>query len=416
LVLALGSPLLAGAEEPPVIEKFLVDGDLGAAAAAARDALKANANDDQARFGLGAVQFLQAVEHLGQSLHRYGLRTDRARMSGLFPGGRLPIGMNDHPMMMQYADLRAILKRWIDDLAEAESTLAKVTDAAVSLPLHLGRYRLDLDGDGKATEDESLWRIYQIYRGVTGSRGPANEPESKAEREAREAFLLRFDRGDVSWLRGYCHLLMALSEAALAYDGTGLFAGAGHLLFANVDTPYALLKEAPKGRERGMEFEQIADLITAIHLLRLPATEPKRLTASLHHLEAMIAMSKEMWKFVLAETDDDHEWIPNPKQHSDLPGGRVTDEMVQGWDEFLDETAALLAGRKLVPFWRGQSARGVNLKRVFTEPREFDLVLWVQGTAAAPYLEEGPVTRPEIWQRLQRVFAGEFIGFAFWFN
>jgi len=37
---------------------------------------------------------------------------------------------------------------------------------------------------------------------------------------------------------------------------------------------------------------------------------------------------------------------------------------------------------------------GVNLRRVFTEPREFDLVLWVQGTAAVPYLEAGEVTTP----------------------
>ena len=46
----------------------------------------------------------------------------------------------------------------------------------------------------------------------------------------------------------------------------------------------------------------------------------------------------------------------------------------------------------------------------------FDLVLWVQGTAAAPYLEKGPKTKPETWRRLQTIFQGQFIGFAFWFN
>ena len=45
-----------------------------------------------------------------------------------------------------------------------------------------------------------------------------------------------------------------------------------------------------------------------------------------------------------------------------------------------------------------------------------DLILWVQGTAAAPYLEAGTVTQPEVWTRLLRVFRGEFIGFAIWFN
>ena len=91
--------------------------------------------------------------------------------------------------------------------------------------------------------------------------------------------------------------------------------------------------------------------------------------------------------------------------------------MVQGWFDFLDEFESILAGRKLLPFWRGSNPRlGINLRKVFTEPRAFDLVLWVRGTAAAPYLQEGEVTSPETWRRLNRVFRGEFIGFAMWFN
>jgi len=90
---------------------------------------------------------------------------------------------------------------------------------------------------------------------------------------------------------------------------------------------------------------------------------------------------------------------------------------VKGWTiTFLDEADEILAGRKLIPFWRDAGGRGVNLRRVFVEPREFDLVLWVQGTAAIPYLEAGELTTPEVWQRLQRIFQGEFLGFAIWFN
>jgi hypothetical protein len=82
----------------------------------------------------------------------------------------------------------------------------------------------------------------------------------------------------------------------------------------------------------------------------------------------------------------------------------------------------VLQGKQLLPFWRGaQTDRGVNLRRVFINPpRELDLVLWVQGTAAAPYLEHGPLTRladPRMLDRLNETFGGvNFIGFAFWFN
>ncbi len=138
--------------------------------------------------------------------------------------------------------------------------------------------------------------------------------------------------------------------------------------------------------------------------------------AVLKHLEATIALSRETWKRILAEKDDDREWIPNPHQASSIPGGAVNGNMVEGWMTFLDEAAALLQGKKLVPFWRKREKRGVNLRRVFTEPRTFDLVYWVQGTATLPYLEDGENTRPETWQRLQQLFNGRFIGFAFWFN
>jgi hypothetical protein len=228
-----------------------------------------------------------------------------------------------------------------------------------------------------------------------------------------------FDRGDVAWLRGYCHLLMALSEVALAYDGQELFDCTAHLFFANVETPHKFLTDPEEGKQVGF-FNvpgdvNLVDLIAVVHLIRLPVKEPDRLKAALGHLEQMLALSKESWKYILAETDDDHEWIPNPQQTGAL-GVRVTKEMVTSWLAFLDEAEEVLAGKRLVPFWRGREERGVNLHRVFTEPRPIDLVLWVQGTAATPYLEKGPLTRPEVWARLQRVFGGEFIGFALWFN
>jgi hypothetical protein len=91
-------------------------------------------------------------------------------------------------------------------------------------------------------------------------------------------------------------------------------------------------------------------------------------------------------------------------------------DRVDSWRDFLDEADELLSGKRLAPFWRGKEGRGVNLRRVFTEPRTLDLVLWIQGTAATPYLEEGPLTKPAVWARLQQVFGGQFIGFALWFN
>jgi len=390
------------AAEPPLVEKYLHDGKLADGEKALLAELLRNPKDDQTRFGLGTLQVVRAVEHLGQSLHCYGLRSDRGQRLRI-PFLRLPVPTNPKPEAITYAAARKILQELIDDLKKAEATLAEVRDDKVKLPLRVGLIRLDLAGDGKAGDRFST--ILSRYLGIR--EGAAKDAD----------WLVAFDRGDVAWLRGYCHLLMALSEVAMAHDGQELFDCTAHIFFAKVQTPHKFLASLPDDEGGPLDIRgfNIADLIAFVHLIRMPVKEPDRMKAALTHLERMLALSKESWKYILAEEDDDHEWIPNPKQKGVL-GIPIRREMIESWLETVNEAEALLAGERLVPFWRGTEKRGVNLRRVFTEPKTLDLVLWVQGMAATPYLEDGTLTKPEVWQRLLRVFGGEFIGFAFWFN
>jgi hypothetical protein len=397
---ANGAHRLQAAPEPPLAEKYLHAGQFANGERILLAELARKPKDDRLRFGLGMVQFVRAIERLGQSLYRYGVRSDRGQRMNL-PFLRLPVPTNPSPEPLTHTAARQILLDLVADLQKAEATLAAVADEQVKLPLCLGPIRLDFAGRGQ-TED----RLATILSRYLGERSVPNND-----------LLVVFDRGDVAWLRGYCHLLMALSEIALGYDGQELFDCTAHLFFARAESPHKFLTEGQRGPrifDVGDGVDLI-DVITFIHLVRMPVQEPARLKAALRHLEQMLALSRESWKFILAETDDDHEWIPNPRQKGVL-GVPVRQEMVNGWLEFLEETEALLAGKRLIPFWRGDPSRGINLRRVFTEPRPFDLVLWIQGSAATPYLEKGPLTKPEVWARLQRVFGGEFIGFAIWFN
>ena len=393
------------ADESPSIEKYLGEGKLAEGEKVLGERLKTAPDDGKARFGLGVVQFVRGVERMVQSLHRYGLNS--LLLGAALRFDRLLIPENAHPEPIGYEELRAIFQTWVDDLARAEATLAQVRDDQVKLPFRIGELRLDFDGDGKAEPEETLWRIFARFNRA------ADDPEIAA---ASKEFVIVLDRADVAWLRGYCHLLMAHVEVCLAHDGRELFDHTGPLFFANAKSTYPFLKRTPGELREGFGFDEIVDAVAFIHLVRLPVVEPERLTSTLAHLEAMIALSRESWRYILAETDDDHEWVPSPKQHTVIPGMTVTDEMATGWKEFLAEAESILQGKKLIPFWRARETRGVNLRRVFTEPRTFDLVLWIQGTAAAPYLEAGPQTSVETWLRLQRVFRGEFIGFALWFN
>ena len=83
----------------------------------------------------------------------------------------------------------------------------------------------------------------------------------------------------------------------------------------------------------------------------------------------------------------------------------------------LDEADAILAGKKLVPFWReGSDKTGLNLRRVFTAPTNLDLMLWIHATAAAPYLENGTLTDRAAWESFDRAFGSEALGFSLYFN
>ena len=162
-------------------------------------------------------------------------------------------------------------------------------------------------------------------------------------------------------------------------------------------------------------MDQIADAVAAIHLVHFQPADPKRLSLTREHLLAMIDQSRLCWEHALAEKDDDREWIPNANQTSLTPL-TVNDERIAAWKRFLDEADAVLRGDKLLPHWRVKDGRGINLKRVFDEPRTFDLVLWAHGAAAVPYLEEGELVTPETARSLSAAFQGRFLAFAVWFQ
>jgi hypothetical protein len=193
-----------------------------------------------------------------------------------------------------------------------------------------------------------------------------------------------------------------------------MFGAVAHHLFDNPDVP-ALPVELLRDDRSRWEHD-IADAIAAIHLASFPLKEPAKMKAAHEHLTAVIRLSRESWTAIQAETDNEHEWVPNSKQDCVIPNVRVSAEMIAGWHEFLNEAESLLAGKKLVPHWRFKPGVGINLRKVFHEPREFDLVFWAHGAAAAPYAEAGEVVTAETFQRFERLFRGNFVGFAIWFN
>ena len=388
----------------PLVEQYLLDGKLAEGRRVLEDKLKEHPGDDQARFGLGVLIFLDAVAHLKQALFHYGLRSHGDISTGLF-FARLNVAVNNHPAVLSYKDVRKIIEDFEKSILEADRNLALITSTDVQLPLHFGMIKLNFKDESHPDGGEYLWNTYAK---LTNNQ---NIDEATAK-----AFYIKFDRGDVHWLRGYCNLLSAFCDMYLAYDSKDLFEHTAHILFTRVDSPYNFLVGGKKVHGLGRDDLDAVDAIAFIHLINLKLVKPEKMHDALRHLELVVTQSRESWKFIMAETGDDHEWLPNPSQTGVIPGVSVTDEMVTSWAQIMNQLEKLLKGEELIPFWRGANGVGINVRKVFLEPRNFDLVLWLQGTEAMPYLEKGTLSEGATWRSAMSNFGPHFPGFAVWFN
>lgn len=392
----------------PAIDQLLATGKLAEAQQKLSAHLADSPNDDLARFQLGSVQLFLAVEQLAQDGSRYGTLSGGLGLPFIRIGGFS--GSVENPQPITYPDVRDMIARFQNRVATAEKTLAAVQAETLDWRLDFSQVAFDTDANGTHEREETLDIMFRIV-----SRAPARSVRP-------EPFVVDFDAADVVWLRGYCHVLQALADMTLAYDHQRLFDLTAHAFFADPQTDYVaqqnanLQSEQKKSRTFWGDWESITDLIAAIHLMDFELIEPERMQSAHQHLLTVMKLSRRNWELIAQETDNRNEWIPGVGQTSVIPGLQVGPEQVEAWHKFLDEAEALLNGEKLAPFWRSGFTGGVNFKRVFAEPRDFDLVLWVQGTAALPYLEDGEQTDLEFWQQLQRTFRGRFLGFALWTN
>jgi hypothetical protein len=397
---------VARAEDSGVFtRRILESGQIAAGELASAARLSADPGDNQARFGLGMIRFARAIERYGQTQYRYGLR---APHNVNFPLLRFPVPVNPAPEELTYAKQREALGTLLADLADIETTLAPMSESRVKIVLDLNAIAFDLRGDGKPDDSEKLSSILASLM--------MTEPDSAGK---AEPFEVAFDNADARWLRGYCRLLSAAIEFALAYDWHVTFEDVGELFYPRIaPSPFqGKAKDPDIERDSGWfgGRAQIADAVALVHEIHWPLAEPARLQSVHVDLKQVVALNRQTWKAILARTDDDRVWIPGPRQkHGVLTGMPVNQQQLDAWLQALDEFDALLDGRKLLPHWR--FVEGINLRRVFFEPRPFDLVLWATGQAAAPYLEAGPLLSSDEWEEWQRVFDGNFPGYAFWFN
>jgi hypothetical protein len=407
-VAVLALPVPASADVPDLARAALSAADVQARNGALADLNAMKADDPLAAYAAGSVEFFVALEKLAAGLHRHGFESPRSFMLPLM---QLPVPANPSPQPLTYEGLRQVLADFRDALAQSAATLGAVpADAEIGIEVDLARLGIDLNEDGDIAPDESAAAIMAALS--AGGAPPADA--------AGQSLVFRFDRADGYWLQGYANFLMAQADFWLAHDFRQAFDQSFHMLFPKAKLP---MQETlvPLDDGSGSMFAsewRFADFVSFVHLINWPVVEPERSKAARAELLEMIRLSREDWKAIRAETDNDREWLPGPQQAgaNQLTGLEVTETEVQAWHTALKMAEDLLEGRKLMPHFRFVD-QGINMKRFFEEPQTFDLVLSITGPGIVPYLEKGPMLTSEEWWALQQQFGGAgFMTFALWFN
>lgn len=341
------------------------------------------------RFALGGVRFLATVEQALQTRWRTGL-TDSM---GMIPFLRLPIEENPAQPPFDPRVIANLFASVVTGMDAARMPLSSIPDTAdFGVEIDLGDLWFDVNANGSRDPGEDLLDIAGPM--LLGWQWQEREPGAPTP-------VVRFDAADAAWLSAYTHLLAGMSEVVLAYDPTGSIDRASRARAALTG-----LSTEPGYDGYDPMFGEFADL-GYILLDALRQTPDKGRAASAHqHFLKMVADNRSFWKRVEAETDDDREWLPNDRQHSalgiELPPGTGTH-----WMAVLSDAEALLKGEKLIPYWRAHGEVGVDLGRLFLDPKPIDLIGWIQGTAAVPYLRKGPVVDASSLAAFEALMGGQ---------
>ena len=354
---------------------------------------------DAETFAYGGVLFLRAIEGSFQERWTLGL-TDR---TGMLPLLRLPLQDNPNPAPFEPKAIVNLFAHAADRLQKAQGHLIGIPDTSdFGLEIALDDLWFDVNSDGSRSMGEGIGDILgaAVMGGMEGS-GTAPQPLPT----------IRFDVADAACLAAYADLLGGICAMVQAYDPTEPIT---RVMAARAAMEQLGPVEADPffgGSSNPDVFDMIAILLATLN----QTPDSGKMMQAKQNFRSMVAGNRLFWTRVAAEKDNDKEWLPNDAQQSAL-GIPVPPGTGAAWLAVLSDLDAVLSGEKLVPYWRVGGSVGVNVGAMFTDPRPIDLAGWVQGWAALPYLEQGPLVSPDSLAAFDMLTSGQAMLYAIYLN
>ena len=282
-------PSLQGRRDAALPAVRLLQGsEFDKAAEEAKRVIKADDGNSQAHAVAALTRYLGAAHHVHVDVLTMGAQI----MTG---------GIND-----EY--FRFSLTRTLGDLAAVDEDLAKAAmEPQFDMELCIACWKHDWNNNGRVDERDD--RLLEIEVDADGKDLP--------EGDARRRPTFRFDVGDLWWARAMVSFQRALFEVLLAYkwEEMSRYATAGF---------------------RGSDARTIT----------LPLRDKAGITRARQLILAGLDYADRSRRAYLAETDDDREWVPNPRQKSHPLPLPVDDALYQTWDDITHDLEKLARGEE----------------------------------------------------------------------
>jgi hypothetical protein len=225
-------------------------------------------------------------------------------------------------------------------LGSIDDALARAADdPTISLELCLACWQVDWNHNGRVDSRDE--RLFEVEEDADGHEIPDGDPRRRPT--------FRFDLGDVYWARAMVSFQRAAIEVILAYQ------------WEEIDR---LLIGLVKG---GGSFTlRIGD---KQHVTRAKAL----VLAGLDHADRSRVE-------ILRESDDDREWLPNPRQKSHPLPLPVDDALFATWQGVVEDLRRLVRGDEGLSvseaaelgkhFWEHPPRGFIDIGRMFSDPRD----------------------------------------------
>jgi hypothetical protein len=302
----------------------LSDGDFDSARDAAVTTIEADEGNPYANL-------VSAITRYRRTMHQ--LFVD---LSTVVAGAAMLNTFNHRYVRRALADARSELGMVDRELARAAA------EPRIALELCPACWTVDWNRNGRLDETDA-W-LLEIELDERGDRYPPGDPRRRPT--------FRFDHGDVLWARAFIAFHLAALELVLAYEWTSL----DDLI-----------------REREPE------------VIVFELREPERVAAARRHILDGLALAEQARRSYLAETDDDREWLPNPRQRDHPLPLPVDEQLYETWGRVLDDLQRLVRGEEGLSVseaaqlgdhrWRDPPGGYIDIGRMLAEPRDIRIDL-----------------------------------------